>query len=89
MDARIEGQYSMRDAIKVANLAIQCLSVEPRFRPKMDEVVRTLEELQNSGDKAVAGVASHHHQTVRRSDHGSSSSGYRQHRGKQHETTKK
>lgn len=89
MDARIEGQYSMRTAMKVSNLAIQCLSVEPRFRPKMDEVVRTLEELQDSGDKAVAGVGSYHYQTVRRSGHSSSSSGYRLHRGKQHETTKK
>ncbi|WVY90313.1 hypothetical protein V8G54_035827 [Vigna mungo] len=81
MDARIEGQYSTREAMKVANLAIQCLSVEPRFRPKMDEVVRALEELQDSGEKTVAGVGSHrHHQT---------GSGYRQHRGKQHETTKK
>jgi len=93
MDARIEGQYSMREAMKVANLAIQCLSVEPRFRPKMDEVVRVLEELQDSGEKGVAGVASHHHhhhhQTGRRSDHSSSSSGNRQHRGRQHETTMK
>lgn len=89
MDARIEGQYSTREAMKVANLAIQCLSVEPRFRPKMDEVVRALEELQDSGEKTVAGVGSHRHHQTGRIDHSSRSSGYRQHRGKQHETTKK
>lgn len=88
MDARIEGQYTLRKAMKVANLAIQCLSVEPRFRPKMDEVVRTLEELQDSDDKA-GGVGSSRDQNVRSSGHSSSSSGPRQHRGKQHETTGK
>lgn len=49
-DARIEGQYSFGIALKVANLAIQCLSVEPRFRPNMDKVVRILEQLQDSND---------------------------------------
>lgn len=88
MDARIEGQYTLRKAMKVANLAIQCLSVEPRFRPKMDEVVRILEELQDSDDKA-GGVGSSRDQNVRSSGHSSSSSGPRQHRGKQHETTRK
>ncbi|KAK7838196.1 putative serine/threonine-protein kinase pbl9 [Quercus suber] len=40
--------YSFGIALKVANLAIQCLSVEPRFRPNMDKVVRILEQLQDS-----------------------------------------
>ncbi|KAL2973789.1 hypothetical protein AAZX31_14G066700 [Glycine max] len=88
MDARIEGQYTLRESMKVANLAIQCLSVEPRFRPKMDEVVRALEELQDSEDRA-GGVGSSRDQTARRSGHSSSSSGPRQHRGRQHETTRK
>ncbi|XP_061370210.1 receptor-like cytoplasmic kinase 176 isoform X2 [Gastrolobium bilobum] len=50
MDARIEGQYLLREAMKVALLAIQCLSVEPKFRPNIDEVVRILEQLQDSKD---------------------------------------
>ncbi|XP_038690863.1 probable serine/threonine-protein kinase PBL9 [Tripterygium wilfordii] len=50
MDARIEGNYSQASALKVANLAVQCLSTEPRFRPKMEEVVRELEQLQDSND---------------------------------------
>ncbi|XP_027333292.1 receptor-like cytoplasmic kinase 176 [Abrus precatorius] len=85
MDARIEGQYTLREAMKVANLAVQCLSVEPRFRPKMDEVVRTLEELLDSDDKA--GEGSSRGQAVKRNGHSSSSSGPRQHRSKHHRET--
>ncbi|KAG6763685.1 hypothetical protein POTOM_031120 [Populus tomentosa] len=50
MDARIQGQYSSSDALKAANLAIQCLSAEPRYRPKMEEVVKALEQLHNSNN---------------------------------------
>ncbi|KAJ6357717.1 hypothetical protein OIU78_005541 [Salix suchowensis] len=50
MDARIQGQYSSSDALKTANLAIQCLSAEPKYRPKMEVVVKALEQLQNSHD---------------------------------------
>ncbi|KAG5239854.1 receptor cytoplasmic kinase [Salix suchowensis] len=48
MDARIQGQYSSSDALKAANLAIQCLSTEPRYRPSMKEVVKALEQLRSS-----------------------------------------
>jgi serine/threonine protein kinase len=51
MDARIEGQYSSREAMKVAQIAIQCMSVEQKYRPNIDEVVRSLEQLQDSNDK--------------------------------------
>ncbi|CAK7325698.1 unnamed protein product [Dovyalis caffra] len=50
MDARIQGQYSTSDAVKAANLAIQCLSAEPKYRPHIEEVVKALEQLQNSND---------------------------------------
>ncbi|XP_028769905.1 receptor-like cytoplasmic kinase 176 [Neltuma alba] len=50
MDARIEGQYLVREAMKVAKIAIQCLSVEPRFRPTMADVVRALEQLLDTSD---------------------------------------
>ncbi|KAJ6909611.1 hypothetical protein NC652_020554 [Populus alba x Populus x berolinensis] len=50
MDARIQGQYSSSDALKAANLAIQCLSAEPRYRPNMEEVVKALEQLHNSNN---------------------------------------
>lgn len=46
LDSRLEGQYSLGAAQKAAMLAHQCLSTEARFRPNMDEVVATLEQLQ-------------------------------------------
>ncbi|CAN6710260.1 unnamed protein product [Malus baccata var. baccata] len=45
-DDRLEGQYSAGVALGAANLASQCLSIEPRCRPNMDEVVKALEKLQ-------------------------------------------
>lgn len=55
MDARIEGQYSLHEAMKVAHVAIQCLSIEPKYRPNIDEVVRSLEEqLQDSKERRVS-----------------------------------
>ncbi|XP_065869875.1 receptor-like cytoplasmic kinase 176 [Euphorbia lathyris] len=50
MDSRLEGQYSVKDALKAANLAVQCISLEPRFRPKMEEVMKALEQLYESKD---------------------------------------
>ncbi|KNA09052.1 hypothetical protein SOVF_157130 [Spinacia oleracea] len=47
MDTKIQGQYSSRSAKIIGNLVIQCLSIDPRFRPNMDEVVSTLEDLQD------------------------------------------
>eukprot|EP00257_Ricinus_communis_P028329 XP_025015743.1 receptor-like cytoplasmic kinase 176 [Ricinus communis] len=51
LDTRIEGQYSLSRAQKVASLTVQCLDVEPKFRPSMDEVVQALEQLQESNKK--------------------------------------
>lgn len=47
LDARIEGQYSLEGALKAADLALKCLSTDAKLRPKMDEVVATLEQLQD------------------------------------------
>lgn len=47
MDARIEGQYSLGGVLRAATLAIKCLAIEPRLRPKMEEVVKALEQLQD------------------------------------------
>ncbi|CAK9188255.1 unnamed protein product [Ilex paraguariensis] len=52
LDNRLEGQYSLEVAQKAANLALRCLSVEPRFRPTMDLVVKELEELLDSKEMA-------------------------------------
>ncbi|CAN1849664.1 Receptor-like cytoplasmic kinase 176 [Linum perenne] len=48
MDSRLEGQNVVHHAEKIANLAIQCLSLEPKFRPNIDEVVKVLEQVQGS-----------------------------------------
>ncbi|KDP35639.1 hypothetical protein JCGZ_09077 [Jatropha curcas] len=51
LDTRLDGQYSLTRAQKVANLALNCLDVEPKFRPNMEEVVKALEEVQESNKK--------------------------------------
>ncbi|XP_072997724.1 receptor-like cytoplasmic kinase 176 isoform X1 [Typha latifolia] len=48
LDTRLEGQYSLAGAQKAASLALQCLSVEARFRPNMNQVVSALEQLQDA-----------------------------------------
>ncbi|OIT22051.1 PREDICTED: protein kinase APK1A, chloroplastic-like [Nicotiana attenuata] len=53
MDPRIEGQYSVEGALKAALLAVKCLALEPKFRPKMHEVVKALEQLQNSNESGT------------------------------------
>jgi len=46
LDPRMEGQYSTKTALKVAHLAYQCLSQNPKGRPVMSQVVEILETLQ-------------------------------------------
>ncbi|GJM94339.1 hypothetical protein PR202_ga10978 [Eleusine coracana subsp. coracana] len=48
LDPRLGGQYSLARAQKAAALAMQCLSVDSRLRPTMDEVVTALEQLQDT-----------------------------------------
>jgi serine/threonine protein kinase len=57
MDARIEGQYSSGEAVKVAHIVTKCLSEGPKYRPNIDEVVRSLEQVQDSNDP-ISGVES-------------------------------
>ncbi|KAL6328862.1 hypothetical protein AAG906_003879 [Vitis piasezkii] len=51
MDKRLEGQYSLEGAHKAASLALRCLSTEPKFRPRMTEVVAALEQLQDCEER--------------------------------------
>lgn len=62
VDPRLEGQYSLKTALKVAHLAYQCLGQNPKGRPLMSQVVEILESLQTpehhdpllqSGDRAI------------------------------------
>ncbi|KAH7652615.1 Non-specific serine/threonine protein kinase protein [Dioscorea alata] len=47
MDTKLEGQYPKKSAFAVANLAFQCISGEAKLRPRMSEVLATLEQLQD------------------------------------------
>lgn len=42
VDPRIEGQYCIKSAQKLASLANKCLMKQPKCRPKMSEVVEIL-----------------------------------------------
>ncbi|KAG6507764.1 hypothetical protein ZIOFF_033116 [Zingiber officinale] len=50
LDTRLGGQYSLAGAQNAATLAIQCLSMDARRRPTMDQVVTALECLQDPKD---------------------------------------
>ncbi|XP_026666411.1 probable serine/threonine-protein kinase PBL3 isoform X2 [Phoenix dactylifera] len=53
MDTRLEGQYPKKGAHAVANLALQCIGSEAKLRPRMSEVLATLEQLQDPKNTAV------------------------------------
>ncbi|GER41436.1 protein kinase superfamily protein [Striga asiatica] len=59
MDIKLEGQYPKNAAFTAATVALQCLSHEPKMRPRMAEVLATLEDLQqasrNSSSRASSG----------------------------------
>ncbi|GLU10482.1 hypothetical protein SLE2022_272810 [Rubroshorea leprosula] len=46
LDPRMDGQYAAKAAMKVGNLAYQCLSQNPKGRPLMNQVVELLETFQ-------------------------------------------
>lgn len=52
LDPRLQGQYSLTRARKAVTLALQCLAVEPKLRPTMDEVVADLQQIQEARDVA-------------------------------------
>ncbi|CAN1798213.1 Probable serine/threonine-protein kinase PBL9 [Linum perenne] len=73
MDARIEGQYSGSCAIKVSTLAVRCLSMEPKYRPNMEQVVTTLEHIyhdccSDTSSEALRGTNNHHPKPTRKND---------------------
>ncbi|CDP09060.1 unnamed protein product [Coffea canephora] len=55
LDNRLEGQYSLDVGYKAANLAFRCISMDPRFRPTMNEIVKELEHIQDSNSKEKIG----------------------------------
>ncbi|KAJ9567117.1 hypothetical protein OSB04_003083 [Centaurea solstitialis] len=54
LDNRLEGQYTIDEAHTAANLALRCISIDPRFRPNMAEVVKELEQLHDPKGMARA-----------------------------------
>ncbi|KAG9151208.1 hypothetical protein Leryth_002767 [Lithospermum erythrorhizon] len=60
MDNRLEGQYSLDVAHGAAVLSLQCISTDPRFRPRMVDVVKELEQLQETNDTGDAHSKSAH-----------------------------
>ncbi|CAH2058707.1 unnamed protein product [Thlaspi arvense] len=48
VDARLDTQYLPEEAVRLASIAVQCLSFEPKSRPTMDQVVRALQQLQDN-----------------------------------------
>ncbi|KAL8128588.1 hypothetical protein V2J09_017743 [Rumex salicifolius] len=52
VDPRLELNYSIKGVHKVSQLAYSCLSRDPKARPSMDHVVRTLTPLQDLNDMA-------------------------------------
>ncbi|KAL5716143.1 hypothetical protein ACHQM5_017872 [Ranunculus cassubicifolius] len=82
LDSSLEGQYSLEGAQKAANLALQCISMKREFRPKMDEVVKALEELQDSkGPKRTQNELNPNHRPT------NSSSGTTRHRSRSADDT--
>lgn len=53
MDPRLGGQYSVKGAKGMALLALQCISLQPKDRPRMPAIIEALEGLQNLKDMAV------------------------------------
>ncbi|OMO93731.1 hypothetical protein COLO4_16715 [Corchorus olitorius] len=54
MDQRLGGQYSVKGAKEIALLALQCISSNPKDRPRMPAVIQTLEALQHYKDMALS-----------------------------------
>ncbi|XP_059663053.1 probable serine/threonine-protein kinase PBL15 [Cornus florida] len=54
MDHRLSGQYSVKGAKEMALLALHCVSLNPKDRPKMPTIIETLEALQHLKDMAVS-----------------------------------
>jgi len=55
LDSRLGSQYCRPAAQKTAALALQCLSMDPRHRPGMDQVVTLLEGLQDTKSSLKSG----------------------------------
>ncbi|CAN7096900.1 unnamed protein product [Brassica rapa subsp. narinosa] len=65
IDTRLQDQYSMEEACKVAILSLRCLTTETKLRPNMSEVVSHLEHIQ-SLNSARGGIMDRTERRMRR-----------------------
>ncbi|KAE8724847.1 putative receptor-like protein kinase [Hibiscus syriacus] len=68
LDPRLEGHFSIKGAQKASQLAAQCLSRDPKTRPRMSEVVEILKPLPNLKDMASSSYYFQTMQSDRRSN---------------------
>ncbi|KAD4178544.1 hypothetical protein E3N88_27135 [Mikania micrantha] len=54
IDPKLAGQYSVRGTKEMAQLALNCVNLNPKDRPKMSEIIETLEGVQNLKDMAIS-----------------------------------
>nr|GME04199.1 probable serine/threonine-protein kinase NAK isoform X1 [Ipomoea batatas] len=47
VDPRLEGQYPSRAATRIAELILKCFQGEPAKRPSMDEILKSLQEIND------------------------------------------
>lgn len=66
VDPRLELNYSLKGVQKVSQLAYNCLSRDPKSRPTMDEIVKSLTPLQDLNDLAILTYHSRLSQQARR-----------------------
>ncbi|PKA47631.1 putative receptor-like protein kinase [Apostasia shenzhenica] len=68
IDPRLDGNFSIKGAQKVAQLAHRCLSRNPKARPLMSKVVEELEQLIELKDLASNSHLFHEMQTFRKAE---------------------
>ncbi|KFK43683.1 hypothetical protein AALP_AA1G159500 [Arabis alpina] len=72
MDTKLGGQYPQKGAYAAASLALQCLNPDAKLRPKMSEVLITLEELESAATPGtkhtqMGSPRAHHSSVVQKS----------------------
>ena len=48
IDIRLEGKYSSKGAVEMAQLAVKCLMYDPLLRPSMEQVVEMLVNIESA-----------------------------------------
>uniref|UniRef100_A0A151UHW5 Serine/threonine-protein kinase NAK n=1 Tax=Cajanus cajan TaxID=3821 RepID=A0A151UHW5_CAJCA len=52
MDVKIEGQYLPKAAMQATQLTLKCLETDPKQRPSMKDVLKTLEAIEAIHEKS-------------------------------------